>query len=482
MIRTQLIIAFWALGALPLYALNAAVNWAAFKNAQQPEAYLEVYLYFSGKSLYYESLADSVSFQSYLSIKVTLSQNGKPVSEDVWQLGSPIYRNRLDISDLIDQRRYPVPYGDYQIEVEAQDLVRENNVFYFHDSLHVAFPDQGASLSEMALLWKVSQGADTTLAQFYKHGMVMLPQVHSFYPKSDSLMSFYLEAYQTESVGSNFLMRFFVEETEKPGLPVEGTVFYKKYPAAMVRVMLLQMPLKKIPSGNYRLVAEMLDGERKVVRKSQILFQRSNPDLDPVAEQFDKMTVRGTFVDTLSDESLSFALRAIEPIVRDYRSKQIAQLLEEKNALQQKQFLLSFWIKRSPINPYAGYQDYMALARYVDQRYRFAGRSGLRSDRGYVYLTYGKPDDVVLRENDADVFPYEIWTYLQVAAGTQSNVDFVFFNPTLTNGNFELLHSTARNERTNSNWRAALSKRNNMRQGGNAPANNNQRADDIWED
>ena len=134
----------------------------------------------------------------------------------------------------------------------------------------------------------------------------------------------------------------------------------------------------------------------------------------------------------------------------------------------------------SPLNPHLAYRDYMELAQYVDQRFRFGGRSGLMSDRGYVYLRYGKPDDQVLRENDPDVYPYEIWTYLKIAEGTQNNVDFVFYNPTMTNGNFQLLHSTARNERSNDNWRTVISKRNNYRQG--AQPNTRQRADDIWED
>jgi GWxTD domain-containing protein len=466
--------------AAPLFALEAAVNWASFHDVEKKGAFLEVYLYFSGKSLEKEKLADSLHWQSYLDLRITISRDGAPVQQEQWQLGSPLLDNPRQFSDLLDQRRFQLPYGRYLIEIEAQDLLRENNVFYFFDSLSLDFSGTTPALSEVELLWKAQPRSDSTLGQFYKHGLLMLPQVHSFYSKTDSVLSFFLEAYRTEPLGAQFLLRCAIEAQERPGRPEPGMVLFKKFGTAAVQPVLLHLPLKKLPSGNYRLVVELLGADRQVLQQRAVPFQRSNPTADAALDPFDQMSLQGTFVDTLTEAEAAYGLLAIEPLLRDYRSKQVATLLEEKNPVAQKQFLLAYWTKNSPLNPHLAYRDYMELARYADQRFRFGGRSGLMSDRGYVYLRYGKPDDQVLRENDPDVYPYEIWTYLKIAEGTQNNVDFVFYNPTMTNGNFQLLHSTARNERSNENWRTVISKRNNYRQG--AQPNTRQRADDIWED
>jgi GWxTD domain-containing protein len=481
MSRALACLAMLALAA-PLFALDAEVNWAAFRSADPNAAYWEVYLYFSGKSLEKEKTADSLHWQSYLEVRVTVSQNGAPVRLDEWQLGSPLLENPRQSADLLDQRRFQLPHGRYLVEVEARDLLRQNNVFYFRDSLSLESSGDVPGLSDLELLWQAVPRTDSTLGQFYKHGLLMLPQVHSFYGKADSVLSFFFEAYRTEPFGAQFLVRCAIEAQERPGVPEAGMVLFKKFAAGPVQPVLLKLPLNKLPSGNYRLVVELMSPDRQVVQRRAVAFQRSNPVLDAALDPFDRMTLRGTFVDTLSDADAAFGLRALEPLLRDYRSKQVAALLEEKDPIAQKQFLLSYWVKNSPLNPYVAYRDHAELARYVDQRFRFGGRGGLMSDRGYVYLRYGKPDDVVLRENDPDVYPYEIWTYLQIEEeGTQNNVDFVFYNPTLTNGNFQLLHSTARNERSNDNWRAVLSKRNNFRQGA-SPPNTRQRADDVWED
>ena len=83
-------------------------------------------------------------------------------------------------------------------------------------------------------------------------------------------------------------------------------------------------------------------------------------------------------------------------------------------------------------------------------------RHGFETDRGYYYLKYGQPDDIELRDTEPSAPPYEVWVYYEFPTTNQNNVKFVFYNPSLAPGDFELLHSTAIGERNNPTWQRDL--------------------------
>jgi len=75
------------------------------------------------------------------------------------------------------------------------------------------------------------------------------------------------------------------------------------------------------------------------------------------------------------------------------------------------------------------------------------GREGYRTDRGRVYIMYGPPDDNERHPNESDMRPYEIWSYHNIQGG----VIFVFVQRSSTS-EYELVHSTHRNELHDENW------------------------------
>jgi len=125
----------------------------------------------------------------------------------------------------------------------------------------------------------------------------------------------------------------------------------------------------------------------------------------------------------------------------------------KKDSLRlQRLYLFNYWAGESPNDPAAAYNKYMEVARAVDELYNSGFRHGFETDRGYVYLKYGQPDDTELRDQEPTAPPYEIWTYYEFPTTNQNNVKFVFYNPSLAPGNFVLLHSTAIGERQNPQW------------------------------
>ena len=98
----------------------------------------------------------------------------------------------------------------------------------------------------------------------------------------------------------------------------------------------------------------------------------------------------------------------------------------------------------------------MEVARAVDRKYHSGLGEGFESDRGYTFLKYGRPNDIITVEDEPSAPPYEIWSYNSFPSTGQQNVKFLFYNPSLAIGQFQLLHSTARGEVFNAQWEVEL--------------------------
>jgi hypothetical protein len=117
-----------------------------------------------------------------------------------------------------------------------------------------------------------------------------------------------------------------------------------------------------------------------------------------------------------------------------------------------------YWNATDPENPYESWIKYKAQVRLVERSFRNNFQAGYETDRGRVYLQYGSPTNIIVRENNPMEYPYEIWQYNKI--GKFSNKQFIFYNPDLVNNTHRLLHSDMVGELKNSGWQQTLSKRN----------------------
>ena len=74
------------------------------------------------------------------------------------------------------------------------------------------------------------------------------------------------------------------------------------------------------------------------------------------------------------------------------------------NDLERDQFIENFWLRRNP-NPESPENEYReehyARIAYANEHFA-AGKSGWRTDRGHMYIAYGKPDSVSTRTRAAE--------------------------------------------------------------------------------
>lgn len=110
------------------------------------------------------------------------------------------------------------------------------------------------------------------------------------------------------------------------------------------------------------------------------------------------------------------------------------------NDLERDQFIENFWLRRNP-NPESPENEYReehySRIAYANEHFA-AGKSGWRTDRGHIYIAYGKPDSIDSHPSggsydrpmeegggNTSTFPFEIWHY-RYLEGIGDNIDIEF--------------------------------------------------------
>ena len=432
-----------------LKALDASISYASFKSPEH--SYVEVYFFITGASLKYIPVKDSLQ-QSAVEVLVMFKQGEQVVQYDKFVLNSPVDVNRLNFSDI---QRYALPDGTYDLHIELMDLNEPKNIKKYNSTVTLDYPEGELKQSDIQLLASV-ENSDETSNPFVKNGLFMEMLPGNFYTRHSGVLWFYNEIYHSDEViGEDFILSCIVNRVEDGKEKSEILLNKRKHPAGILPV-LMQLDISNLSSGQYILKVEVRDRNKGLLSQRSVVFQRSNPFLDTKEILMEEADLETEFVSELSDEQLRYSLLAMTPILPQNDVEVVNLMIKEKNFQAQRMYLFSFWAKKNPINPKQAYGDYINVAAAVDKTFRSGFRYGFETDRGYTYLKYGRPNDVVRVETEQSAPPYEIWSYYEFPRTGQRNVHFLFYNPSLAAEDFVLLHSTAIGEYNNPNWERDL--------------------------
>ena len=396
---------------------------------------------------------DSLSSQANVDVIVLFKRNGDILKFDKYRLNSPV--NKLPIN-FVDMKRYLLENGDYELEVSIEDLNTEDNARSFSSTFSVNYSGNTAEQSDIQLLTAFRRSK--TDGPFVKNGYFMEPLPFNFMDYNAARLIFYSEIYGAATyLDEKFTVRYFLEELRSSGKGSPILVGNQQYASKAINVILIQKDISNLPSGNYRLNVEIRNEADELVSFKHIDFQRSNPYLNLENSEAALNDQAAAFINQLSKEELRFSLKAIAPVISQTEVVVLNMVIENEDDIEaQKRYLFSFWARENPTNPEQAYTDYMEVARAVDNKYRSGFGYGFEMDRGYIYLKYGQPDDMVYVDTEPSAPPYEIWIYYNFPKTKQTNVKFLFYNPSLAHNDFILLHSTARGEKNNPQWQIEL--------------------------
>ncbi len=449
--KKQIIVAIFLCSAYLAQALDANISLATFKSPTQG-GYVEVYLHLAGKTLQALPIQDSL-LQASAEIILIFKQNNQIIKFDKYTLDSPISKVPLD---FVDAKRYALADGAYELSVEVKDVHRPEDVKTYQTNFVIEYAADKLCQSDIQLLATFKKAEEGTNNPFVKNGIVLEPLPHHFYDKNASLLSFYNEIYHADKIlAEDFMVSYSIQKIEN-NTSQTVAIGHKRLSPQPIIPLLVQMNISQLESGNYILNVEIRNRSKQVLSTKSIAFQRSNPYLQKDHLALANANLSEEFVQKLTPEELEFSLRALTPRLPNGDVDLVNTYLNNKNLEAQRLYLFSFWAQQNPNQPEFAFLKYNEVAKAVDEKFKSGFRYGFETDRGYVYLKYGQPNDIDVQEEEPSAPPYEIWTYYEFPATRQNNVKFIFYNPSLAPGDFQLLHSTAIGELNNPQWELEL--------------------------
>jgi GWxTD domain-containing protein len=435
---------------LTLYsrAINVLVTHANFQ--QGDAAYVEVYFNIVGQSVAYQMKPDTAHLQANVEILLLIKQGEKIIVADKYNLQSPVVNQP---SDFFDIKRYALTDGTYELETQVNDLNRVGVPALQKQTISILFEKNKIHQSDIQLLKSIKK--DSSNSAYSKNGFLMEPIAGNFYDKNTSTLYFYQEIYQTTE---DFALSYGIYNSDLHASKIPFAVAHKRLrPSPNPVPFIGQVDISKLASGNYTLLVEIRNRNKELLCQKELNFQRSNPYLNVETQGISKEAIEEEFVAKMTPERLKYSLRAIACKMRGDESKDLNEIIKLADPQAMKLRLFRYWATKDANHPEEAYNNYMAVAQFVDEKYRSGFGYGFESDRGYVYMKYGRPDDIVEQPNNPDAVPYEIWVYYDFPITGQKNIKFMFFDNDAT-GNMRILNSNARGELQDPNWRTKLYK------------------------
>jgi GWxTD domain-containing protein len=431
------------LPGLHLSALDASLSYATFKAPGQ--TYIEIYLHLMGQTITYQP-AGKDQQQAKVEVIILFKEGDRIVKADKYLLSSPLSERPVD---LVDLKRYALANGTYTLEVVLTDQNRPENQKSYSTKVVMDYAEERVQVSDLQLLAQVSRSQEQH--PLVKNGLLMEPLPFNFYGRSANVLTFYTEVYDLHLYPVEGAQLSFWIEDAKPKDGTDRTLIigHRELDAQPIVPVLMRMNISSLSSGSFILRVQVRDKGKKILDEKSLFFQRSNPEL---ALDTANIRLEEEFVSDLNEEELEYCLEAVFPKLDDERNAYVNTILRQKRYRDQRMFIYTYFAEKDPTNPQRGYEEYMAMARQVDEMFYSGFRHGFETDRGYIYLKYGPPNDIEHREEEPSAPPYQVWSYYKFPATGQNNVKFIFYNFSLAPGDFQLLHSTAIGEVNNPQW------------------------------
>lgn len=421
----------------PREPLRLRVDAARFRGDEQ-SVYVEVYYSFPQAGLLYR--ADSTVFTGGVDLSVSVALRDSMVYADRW-LVPHILSDTSKLSagtNLVGVANFPLGPGDYRLKVlgrDRNDASRKDSVVL---RLPIRLPDkENVSLSDLQLASSIGAGSKGT--PFYKNTLEVIPNVEGVYTQ-DQRCYYYVEAYNllTGSDRSDYVVRSVVFDA------VGREVISREKPKKRLNessVIVDNVTAAKLRTGTYTLALALVDSSRKVMASAGKKFYVYNPTLgiDSTLLTLSKAAVVNDYT-TMDEQGMDTEFSWSRYEASESEKDQYNKL---KGDEAKRKFLSDFWRRRQ----LGLKEEYLKRVAYTNANHRILGREGYKTDRGRVYIVYGPPDDYDRHPSDSDTRPYEIWTYNSIQGG----VIFVFVLRQ-SGGDYELVHSTHRNELHDENW------------------------------
>lgn len=450
-------------------AINANVgvyfNYAIFSTSSA-NPYLETYLTITGKSVRYNPYEKG--YQANVNISWKIFKDTVLVKQSQYNLFSPVANDTLSKPSFIDNQRFSLPNGKYKLELVIIDNNSLNSKTSHTENFTIDISrDKKIAMSDIQILESFTKSA--TKSSISKNGYDLIPYNVNYFPDHLNSLKFYVESYNADTAlgkKSKFLYTYFIENSENFYRQKQFTGFQKQE-SHKVNPLLVQMDISKLPSGNYNLVVLIKDSANKNEAIKKWYFQRQNSSKNSfaLANSNNISTVDEFFNSFNSVDSLKQFVECLYPISGSKEREWQQTQCSKKDPSLMRSYLIDYWKTQAAdtADAFVLWSKYYKDVLETNAMLKCGKQKGYYTDRGRVYLQYGKPDARNQVNSEANTYPYEIWQYYRIydkATGRFfTNKKFIFANFAIADDCYTLIHSDVKGELYNEKWRFRLVQR-----------------------
>jgi GWxTD domain-containing protein len=206
----------------------------------------------------------------------------------------------------------------------------------------------------------------------------------------------------------------------------------RRFVSSMGLLFLLMMGVRVLAAQETPASPAQADG----VTKGPVTVEKPDPLKRPLSDN-EKIKQQKALKQELKGVYKKWVDEDVRWIITDQEMQAFKSLSNDE---ERDQFIENFWLRRNP-NPDSPENEYReehyARIAYANEHFA-AGKPGWRTDRGHIYIAFGKPDSIDSHPSggsyerpmeegggNTSTFPFEIWHY-RYLEGIGDNIDIEF--------------------------------------------------------
>lgn len=429
-------------------------DYALFKFADNKST-IELYFAFNQRDLKYNFENGEFKGQANLEISIFDKSKDKIVFSDVFGLlskANDTAKAKLT-NKIIGQQNFTLPVSSYSIKLVGSDFnnrAKSDTIVFNFDLAN--FDSNKTTISDIQLSTNYAKSVDNK-SIFYKNGYEITPNPDALYGMNLNTLNYYFEVYsiKKEMKSDNIFAVFTITDLSNN---IVKQVVKPEKSRADAFFEIGKIIIDSLDKGVYMFKAKILDSTSGFFVEKEKKFFVYNKSKE----------ITGNFADDKSFLTSEYKVMSQENIENEYDKSLYIRTTPEteefsklKTLDEKRKFMFNFWTKRktnpnSPVNDYK--VEFFKRVSDANKYYKQGFMDGWKTDKGRIYILYGKPSEIENHPNEADSKAYEIWSYNNI----QGNAICVFAEDDIGGGIFHLVHSTIRGEFSDSDWKTKIKK------------------------
>lgn len=423
-------------------------------------------------SIRYKTNADK-NIISEIKTDIVISTDTGIITQDHFIMQTSPRKNveALASLNIMEQRQYNLPAGLIRIRLTLTDVQDVSNKFAYTDSFEVAPAKDAPFYSELQLVDTVIKSQ--MQSSFQRNGLLKIPIATNFLDEHISILHYYTELYNSAKTTEKSLIQKVGISKKEHDLPGPGRLLKADtIQPQQVSYVYGELPIAYLGSGNYYLNISLEDLSGNVLASHSLFFQRLNKHplveevkavqqalTDTGIENITVLDLNKTFLNKYSTAQLRAILKMMLPVVKPEGTAAIQGFLKKPSDTYMRYFIFNYFQNINKADPGKAWKEYSEKVVSANKRFTANGVAGYETPRGFMFLRYGEPTEIITISNESGALPYEVWQYNELTQTNKkviANGVFLFYKPNRPIVDYELLHSNVTGEISNKSWRTFL--------------------------